>query len=68
MPIESELDSSISSAKIVKEKGPQNRALRHTCDDISPIGESTFDDYSRLSIVKEITQPVEVIVSDTKML
>ena len=68
MPIESELDSSISSAKIVKEKGPQNRALRRTCDDISRIGESTFDDYSRLSIIKEITQPVEVIVSDTKML
>ena len=35
------------------------RALRHTWDDISQIGESTIDDYSLLSIINEITQPQE---------
>ena len=83
MSIESELYSSVSSANIsleqdkvcgmsftykTKRRGPQNRALRHTCHDISPIGESTIDDYSVLSIIKEITQPQEDIAIDAKKL
>lgn len=64
----SKIDFAVCHLRKVEREGAKNRTLRNASADISPVRESTINGNSLLSIIKEITQPVENIAFYSKIL